>query len=189
MHAQAAIARTALRMHARTADGWHTLRTRLALTAAPRTHTHVARAGANPFEGYTPLVPEGEALDYGSQRFMELEAGGLAAVGRAAFVLVAGGLGERLGYPGEWLAAGVVMCACSCMQTVVQDCARVRRPAALHCALVKTPCSPMLQASRCRCRASLPAAPASWSCTFAPSWHCRRRLARPQRAARCRWPS
>jgi hypothetical protein len=46
-------------------------------------------------------VPEGEALDFGSGRFLELEAGGLAAAGRAAYVLVAGGLGERLGYKGE----------------------------------------------------------------------------------------
>jgi hypothetical protein len=56
--------------------------------------------GRNPFDGYTPSVPEGEALDFGSDRFMELEAAGLGAVGHAAFVLVAGGLGERLGYSG-----------------------------------------------------------------------------------------
>jgi UDP-sugar pyrophosphorylase len=45
-------------------------------------------------------VPEGERLDFGGQRFLELEAAGLAAAARAAFVLVAGGLGERLGYKG-----------------------------------------------------------------------------------------
>lgn len=46
-------------------------------------------------------MPEGERLDFGSGRFMELEGRGLAAAADAAFVLVAGGLGERLGYQGE----------------------------------------------------------------------------------------
>jgi UDP-sugar pyrophosphorylase len=45
-------------------------------------------------------VPEGERLDYGSSRFLNLEQSGLAAAGASAFVLVAGGLGERLGYQG-----------------------------------------------------------------------------------------
>lgn len=54
----------------------------------------------NPFEGCTPSVPEGEKLDFGSQRFRELERAGVAAAGGCAFVLVAGGLGERLGYSG-----------------------------------------------------------------------------------------
>jgi hypothetical protein len=57
-------------------------------------------AGRNAFDGYTPSVPEGERLDFGSGRFLQLEAQGLAAAGTAAFVLVAGGLGERLGYQG-----------------------------------------------------------------------------------------
>lgn len=56
--------------------------------------------GRNPFDGNTPSVPDGEALDFGSQRFLELEGRGLGAVSKAAFVLVAGGLGERLGYSG-----------------------------------------------------------------------------------------
>jgi hypothetical protein len=61
-------------------------------------------AGRNAFDGYTPSVPEGERLDFGSGRFLQLEGQGLAAAGRAAFVLVAGGLGERLGYQGAlWL--------------------------------------------------------------------------------------
>lgn len=56
--------------------------------------------GRNVFDGYTPSVPEGERLDFGSERFLELEGQGLRAVAHAAFVLVAGGLGERLGYSG-----------------------------------------------------------------------------------------
>lgn len=54
----------------------------------------------NPFEGCTPSVPEGEKLDFGSPHFRELERAGAAAAGACAFVLVAGGLGERLGYSG-----------------------------------------------------------------------------------------
>lgn len=57
-------------------------------------------AGRNAFDGYTPSVPEGERLDFGSGRFLQLEGQGLEAAGKAAFVLVAGGLGERLGYQG-----------------------------------------------------------------------------------------
>lgn len=54
----------------------------------------------NPFEGCVPSVPEGEKLDWGSPHFRELERAGVAAAGGCAFVLVAGGLGERLGYSG-----------------------------------------------------------------------------------------
>lgn len=54
----------------------------------------------NPFEGYVPSVPSGATLDYASPEFLELEVEGLREAGRAAFVLVAGGLGERLGYSG-----------------------------------------------------------------------------------------
>jgi UDP-sugar pyrophosphorylase len=105
-------------------------------------------AGKNAFDGYVPSVPEGEKLDYGSNRCNELETLGVRAVchssyrhqrctggcsvhhttvavcstsqrckltvttclagvqaaGEAAFVLVAGGLGERLGYSGIKLA-------------------------------------------------------------------------------------
>jgi hypothetical protein len=61
-------------------------------------HTH---AGRNAFDGYTPSNPEGKRLDFGGPDFLQFEEGGLVAVGQAAFVLVAGGLGERLGYKGE----------------------------------------------------------------------------------------
>ncbi|KAG2447470.1 hypothetical protein HYH02_007398 [Chlamydomonas schloesseri] len=59
-----------------------------------------SKEGVNPFEGYVPSVPSGERLDFASPPFMQLEAAGLAEAGGAAFVLVAGGLGERLGYSG-----------------------------------------------------------------------------------------
>uniref|UniRef100_A0A7S3VR13 UTP-monosaccharide-1-phosphate uridylyltransferase n=1 Tax=Dunaliella tertiolecta TaxID=3047 RepID=A0A7S3VR13_DUNTE len=59
-----------------------------------------AREGKNAFEGFTPSVPHGERLDFGSPEFLSLEQGGLQEAGQAAFVLVAGGLGERLGYSG-----------------------------------------------------------------------------------------
>ncbi|GLC50653.1 hypothetical protein PLESTB_000403900 [Pleodorina starrii] len=59
-----------------------------------------SRDGVNPFEGYVPSVPRGATLDYASPELLELEAEGLREAGGAAFVLVAGGLGERLGYSG-----------------------------------------------------------------------------------------
>lgn len=63
-----------------------------------------SREGKNAFHGYEPSVPIGEKLDYGSAACSKLEDIGLRAAGKAAFVLVAGGLGERLGYSGIKLA-------------------------------------------------------------------------------------
>lgn len=60
--------------------------------------------GINPFENCVPHVPEGENLDFGSSDFFEFENRGVSAAGNAGFVLVAGGLGERLGYSGIKLA-------------------------------------------------------------------------------------
>lgn len=63
-----------------------------------------AQAGKNPFEGKVPKVPSGERLTGdagpGSKRYAELEVKGMAELARTAFCIVAGGLGERLGYPG-----------------------------------------------------------------------------------------
>ena len=59
-----------------------------------------SKEGKNPLEGWAPSVPKGEVLELGSQKFKELEAKGLELVGKTGFVLVAGGLGERLGYKG-----------------------------------------------------------------------------------------
>lgn len=55
-------------------------------------------AGVNPFAGCTPAVPSGEVLVTGSPAFTALESLGFAHVHKLAFVLVAGGLGERLGF-------------------------------------------------------------------------------------------
>jgi UDP-sugar pyrophosphorylase len=63
-----------------------------------------SRDGANPFDGYTPSIPTGFPLKIGEESFSRAEAAGAAASRGVAFVLVAGGLGERLGYSGMKLA-------------------------------------------------------------------------------------
>ena len=45
-------------------------------------------------------VPTGEKLSFGDKDFMKFEEAGVQEASQAAFVLVAGGLGERLGYSG-----------------------------------------------------------------------------------------
>ena len=59
-----------------------------------------AKEGQNPFDGWHPSVPRGENVEYGSKKHRELEKVGLKQAKKTAFVLVAGGLGERLGYKG-----------------------------------------------------------------------------------------
>lgn len=59
-----------------------------------------SKAGTNPFHGFTPSVPTGETLTFGDENFIKFEEAGVREARRAAFVLVAGGLGERLGYNG-----------------------------------------------------------------------------------------
>ena len=54
----------------------------------------------NPLEGWTPSVPQGDLLEAHSEAWRAMERVGLREVGACAFVLVAGGLGERLGYDG-----------------------------------------------------------------------------------------
>ena len=66
-------------------------------------------------------MPEGEKLDFGSPRFRELERAGVAAAGGCAFVLVAGGLGERLGYSGIKLGLPVESASGTCfLQLYIQ---------------------------------------------------------------------
>lgn len=57
-----------------------------------------SRQGVNPLQGWKPSVPRGETFHLGTHDFDETEAIGLQYVGKCGFVLVAGGLGERLGY-------------------------------------------------------------------------------------------
>ena len=59
-----------------------------------------ARAGTNPFDGWRPEVPSGTQLEPNSWSFSSFESAGLAEISKTGFVLVAGGLGERLGYSG-----------------------------------------------------------------------------------------
>lgn len=63
-----------------------------------------SKSGKNPFKGYTPMVPNGERLTFGDEMFVKFEERGVKEACRSAFVLVAGGLGERLGYSGIKIA-------------------------------------------------------------------------------------
>lgn len=56
-----------------------------------------AKNGENSLDGWIPSVPQGISLEPCTERFNELEIAGQAALGQVGFVLVAGGLGERLG--------------------------------------------------------------------------------------------
>jgi len=59
-----------------------------------------SKRGDNPFEGYVPEVPKGATLYFNTDEFNEMEKVGLENADKLAFALVAGGLGERLGYSG-----------------------------------------------------------------------------------------
>ncbi|XP_028757580.1 UDP-sugar pyrophosphorylase [Neltuma alba] len=66
-----------------------------------------SKAGKNPYDGFTPSVPTGETLTFADENFINFEETGVKEARRAAFVLVAGGLGERLGYNGIKVALPV----------------------------------------------------------------------------------
>jgi UDP-sugar pyrophosphorylase len=57
-----------------------------------------SRNEVNPLEGWEPSVPEGQMFELGTTEYSETEAVGIKELGSVGFVLVAGGLGERLGY-------------------------------------------------------------------------------------------
>ena len=59
-----------------------------------------AAEGQNPLEGWRPEVPQGVLLEPVTPEYERYETQGLLEVGACGFVLVAGGLGERLGYNG-----------------------------------------------------------------------------------------
>ncbi len=59
-----------------------------------------SKNGENPLDGWVPEVPSGVEITPLSPEAVQLEREGLNEVGRVGFVLVAGGLGERLGYSG-----------------------------------------------------------------------------------------
>ena len=59
-----------------------------------------SKEGVNPLEGFTPSKPKGSAFEIGTPEFKTTEKIGIRELGSVGFVLVAGGLGERLGYSG-----------------------------------------------------------------------------------------
>jgi hypothetical protein len=59
-----------------------------------------SQKGINPLEGWKPEVPQGESFNIGTEEFDDFEKIGLQEMGKCGIVLVAGGLGERLGYGG-----------------------------------------------------------------------------------------
>ena len=59
-----------------------------------------ASTGSNPFEGCTPAQPDSVDLSGFGEEYHQAEAVGLKCFAETAVVLVAGGLGERLGYNG-----------------------------------------------------------------------------------------
>jgi UDP-sugar pyrophosphorylase len=82
--------------------------------------------GTNPFDEYTAVVPTGEVLTYSSNTksvddktdtamtFTKAEEIGLSACSNIVFCLVAGGLGERLGYSGIKLSLSTDLCTDEC---------------------------------------------------------------------------
>lgn len=55
--------------------------------------------GQSPFEGWQPKVPSGYSVNLeNTAEVMDYEASGIPELGKCCFVMVAGGLGERLGY-------------------------------------------------------------------------------------------
>ena len=57
-----------------------------------------SKKGLNPLEGWVPSVSEkGQFFEVGTKEYGETEAIGMEELCRVGFVLVAGGLGERLG--------------------------------------------------------------------------------------------
>lgn len=59
-----------------------------------------AKNGENPLDGWRPYVPSGNKVDPMSSNFKYLEELGMKELGSVGFILVAGGLGERLGFNG-----------------------------------------------------------------------------------------
>jgi UDP-sugar pyrophosphorylase len=68
--------------------------------ANARTLLQQSRKGINPLEGWKPSVPSGMIFEIGTPEYNKMEKIGRYELGSVGFVLVAGGLGERLGYKG-----------------------------------------------------------------------------------------
>ena len=63
-----------------------------------------AASGVNPLVGQIPEVPVGMNMKRDADEYMDMVALGKEHIHETAFVMVAGGLGERLGYPGIKIA-------------------------------------------------------------------------------------
>jgi UDP-sugar pyrophosphorylase len=59
-----------------------------------------SRNNVNPFDKYKPEVPGGVYLRPGEEEFDSMEEAGLQELSKLCLVLIAGGLGERLGFSG-----------------------------------------------------------------------------------------
>lgn len=59
-----------------------------------------SKNNVNPFADYKPEIPEGVQLFPGTELMNEMEEKGMKELAKVGFVLIAGGLGERLGYSG-----------------------------------------------------------------------------------------
>ena len=60
-----------------------------------------SKLGVNPLEGWQPSIPDGEKFEeLNTPKYRATEKKGIPLLGQVGFVLVAGGLGERLGYNG-----------------------------------------------------------------------------------------
>lgn len=92
-----------------------------AYTSKARVLLKESADGTNPFEDYEAVISEGETLSYdgeGTMSFSEAEKIGMEGISGAAFVLVAGGLGERLGYSGIKLSLETNLCTEECFLEV-----------------------------------------------------------------------
>jgi len=65
-----------------------------------RSLLEASRQGVNPFDKFKPEVPTGVFLKPGEEQMDAFESEGLKELAKTGFVLIAGGLGERLGYSG-----------------------------------------------------------------------------------------
>ena len=85
-----------------------------------RTLLDSSRRGLNPLQGWSPSVPKGMSLELGTEEYDKMETIGRHELGSVGFVLVAGGLGERLGY-GDIKVRVMCVCLCVCEQCVFVD--------------------------------------------------------------------
>jgi UDP-sugar pyrophosphorylase len=65
-------------------------------------------ANVNPFADFKPEVPTGVRLIPGEEKFAEMEESGLDELSKLGIVLIAGGLGERLGFSSIKISLPVV---------------------------------------------------------------------------------